>query len=288
MESPNYSDLKFSIVIPSWNNLRYLQNCIQSIRRNSSIQHQIIVHVNEGIDGSLEWIKAQKDIDYTYSETNIGVCYALNKARSLVVNSYLLYLNDDMYLCPGWDTALMQEIIQIGHDQFFLSGTVIEPTASSNCVIEKDYGRDIDAFNEDLLLQEFHQLQKPDWCGSTWPPNILPVKLWDYVGGYSTEFSPGMYSDPDFSMKLWNAGVRYFKGVSGSRAYHFGSKSVQRIKKNKGYYQFINKWGFTSSVLTKNILQRGCDFKGPLPEYEMNAMMHIKKQFNKIAAMLFR
>lgn len=288
MVSPIYPTLRFSIVIPSWNNLPYLQNCIQSIRKNSSMQHQIIVHVNEGIDGTLDWIRVQEDIEFTYSVTNIGVCYALNKARSLVTTHYLLYLNDDMYLCPGWDTALMHEIKQIGHDNFFLSSTVIEPCASSNCVIEKDYGKDIASFNENLLLEEFHKLPKLDWCGSTWPPNILPITLWDYVGGYSTEFSPGMYSDPDFSMKLWNAGVRYFKGVSNSRAYHFGSKSVTRIKKNKGYYQFINKWGFTSSVLTKLILRRGAEFNGPLPEYKMNSIMHVKKQLNKLSAFLFR
>ncbi len=288
MDFQSHSALRFSIIIPSWNNLPYLQNCIQSIRKNSSIQHQIIVHINEGTDGTLNWIKVQKDIDFTYSHTNIGVCYALNKARSLVTTNYLLYLNDDMYLCPNWDTALMQEIKQIGHDNFFLSSTVIEPCASSNCVIERDYGKDIENFNETLLLKEYHQIPKLNWCGSTWPPNILPLKLWDYVGGYSTEFSPGMYSDPDFSMKLWNAGVRYFKGVSNSRAYHFGSKSVKRIKKNKGYYQFINKWGFTSSVLTKNILKRGCYFNGPLPEYKMNSMLYFKNHFKKILALLFR
>jgi glycosyltransferase involved in cell wall biosynthesis len=288
METLSQNKLLFSIVIPSWNNLPYLQNCIQSIRNHSQVPHQIIVHINEGTDGTLDWIRQQKDIDYTYSETNIGVCYALNKARVLVHNKYLLYLNDDMYLCPGWDTALMNEIVQIGHDYFFLSSTVIEPVASSNCVIEKNYGTEIETFNEAQLLKEFSAHDKFDWHGATWPPNILPVQLWDYVGGYSTEFSPGMYSDPDFSMKLWNAGVRYFKGVSASRAYHFGSKSVKRIQKNKGYYQFINKWGFASSVLTKQMLHRGEKFNGPLPEYSMNATMQLKKQFNKLCAFLFR
>jgi GT2 family glycosyltransferase len=279
---------QFSIIIPSWNNLSFLQNCIQSIRKNSSYLHQIIVHVNQGKDGSYEWVKAQLDVDYTYSTENIGVCYALNAARTLIHTPYLLYLNDDMYLCPGWDKALLDEIKEIGHDQFFLSSTVIEPIASSNAVIEKNYGEDVASFQEEKLLKEFNQWAQPDWSGATWPPNIVPVRLWDYVGGYSVEFSPGMYSDPDFSMKLWNAGVRYFKGVSKSRAYHFGSKSVQRVKKNKGYHQFIYKWGFTSSLLTKHMLHRGEDWQGPLPEFKMNSTLKWKNKFKQLISVLSR
>lgn len=279
---------QFSILIPSWNNLPFLQKCVESIRKNSAFPHQIIVHINQGQDGTYDWVKSQSDIDYTYSEENIGVCYALNTARTLIKTPYLLYLNDDMYLCPGWDTALLEEIKSIRHDLFFLSATVIEPVASSNCVIEKNYGQDIASFQEEKLLQEFNQWEKKDWSGATWPPNILPVKLWDYVGGYSIEFSPGMYSDPDFSMKLWKAGVRYFKGVSASRAYHFGSKSVGRVKRNKGYHQFIQKWGFTSSLLTKHMLQRGEDWQGPLPEFVMTNKLKWKNKFKELFSIFSR
>jgi GT2 family glycosyltransferase len=278
--TPN-NNAQFSIVIPSWNNLPYLQNCIHSIRKNSKYAHQIIVHINEGKDGSKEWVAEQNDIDYTYSEKNIGVCYALNAARTLVQTKYFLYLNDDMYLCPGWDTALMDEIQSIGHDLFFLSSTVIEPKASSICVIEKNYGTNIESFDEKALLENYKLFEKADWAGATWPPNIVPTSLWDLVGGYSIEFSPGLYSDPDFSMKLWQAGVRYFKGVSKSRAYHFGSKSVKRVKSNKGYHQFINKWGFTSSILTKHILHRGEVFTGNLPEFKMSSLQALKQVFKK-------
>lgn len=257
---------KFSILIPTWNNLSYLQLCVESIRKNSTYKHQVIIHINEGNDGSMEWVNSQPDLDYTFSKKNIGVCYALNYARTIADTEFIVYVNDDMYLLPGWDDELVREIDQIGHNAFFLSSTAIEPEASSNCVIEKNYGTDPSNFKEQELLNEFRSLEFSDWQGATWPPNIIHRDLWDYVGGYSTEFSPGMYSDPDFSMKLWKAGVRLFKGVSLSRAYHFGSKSTKRIKKNKGYYQFIAKWGFTSSVATKLILRRGEKFDGLLNE----------------------
>src|SRR5258706_28991 len=258
-------DCVFSIVIPSWNNLPYLKLCIESIRKNSTFCHQIIVHLNEGNDGSLEWVKQQPDIDYVHSDKNIGVCYALNSCRSLVQTSYLLFLNDDMYVCPKWDKHLKDEIDRINSPYFFLSSTAIEPVFSSNCAIQKDYGQSIETFNENQLLSEFDSLPKKDWLGATWPPNVVHVSVWDLAGGYSPEFSPGLYSDPDFSMKLWNMGVRLFKGVSKSRVYHFGSKSVSRVKKNTGYYKFIAKWGMTSSTLTR-YLHRGEIFTEKLEE----------------------
>ena len=81
-------------------------------------------------------------------------------------------------------------------------------------------------------IQSYQTLVMNDWYGASWPPNVVSKKYWDLVGGYSEEFSPGMYSDPDFSMKMWNAGVRVFKGVGKSRVYHFMSKSTGKVVKN--------------------------------------------------------
>jgi GT2 family glycosyltransferase len=279
----------FSVVIPSWNNLELLKLCIRSIRENATFSHQVIVHVNEGTDGTLDWIIGQQDIDYTYSQQNVGVCFALNAARSIVATDYLLFLNDDMYLCPGWDTALQEEVRTAGNQPFFLSATVIEPVASSICAIGADYGRDVASFQEQRLLDTFMDHKKSDWAGATWPPNLLPVKLWDLVGGYSIEFSPGLYSDPDFSLKLWKAGVRYFKGVSNSRAYHFGSTSVKRKKMNHGYHKFIQKWGFSSSFLTNKMLKRGLLFKGPMPDVRLDGPQRILQWFKRTrSAMKYR
>ncbi len=254
---------KFSILLPSWNNLPYLKKCIESIRKNSTFTHQIIVHVNNGSDGTIEWLNQEK-IDYTYSKENVGICYALNAARSLAYTDYIVYMNDDMYVLPNWDKVLFEEIEATNTKLFFFSSTMIEPTNHNNsCVIApKDYGRDLESFNEEGLLNDFEGFDKQDWMGATWPPNIVHISTWDLVGGYSTEFSPGMYSDPDFSMKLWHAGVRLFKGVASSRVYHFGSKSTLRIKKNNGYRQFIKKWGITPGLFNKEYIKRGEVFTG--------------------------
>lgn len=276
----------FSILIPTWNNLPYLQICIKSIRHNSSFPHQIIVHVNEGNDGTRQWLAQQPNVQFTSSETNVGVCFALNQTAALATCDYIVYLNDDMYVCPGWDRALYEEIQALGHNRFFLSATAIERIPQSTCSIRGDFGKDLDSFEEDRLLREFQSLSMTDWQGATWPPNVVHRDLWHLVGGYSVEFSPGMYSDPDFSMKLWQAGVRVFKGVSRSRAYHFGSVSVKRVKKNEGYYTFIRKWGMTSSTLSKYYLRRGETYDGVLKEPVLSGLVQFKNLLKRIGTAL--
>ncbi len=86
-----------------------------------------------------------------------------------------------------------------------------------------------------------------DYAGTTWPPCVVHRRLWDLVGGQSIEFSPGLYQDPDFGMKLWQAGVRCFKGVGRSRVYHFMGKSTGRVVRNDGRGQFMRKWGVSAS-----------------------------------------
>jgi len=257
----------FSILIPTWNNLAYLQLCIASIEEHSAYNHQILVHVNEGTDATIEFL-IEQGITYTHSTENIGICKALNLLAEKATHNYLVYMNDDMYALPKWDTALLDSIKHIGHDNFYLSATMIEPTQSVHtCMITPhDFGDIEKGFKQKELLQNFESITFADWNGASWPPSLVHKKHWQKVGGYSEEFSPGLYSDPDFSMKLWQLGIRVFKGVAQSRVYHFQSKSLRRVKLNNGRKQFKQKWGISAAYFYKNYLKLGTKYKGALPE----------------------
>lgn len=259
-------DAVFSIVIPSWNNLPYLQLCLRSIRENSTFHHQIVVLVNEGADGTAEWLHTQQDVDYVVAESNVGICLGLNACRSMVRTPYMVYANDDMYFLPAWDQALYAEVQQVPDAHFMLSATMVEPTGSNPCCVIRDFGTSLETFREDELLAACPDFVKGDWSGASWPPSLVPTDTWDLVGGMSVEFSPGMYSDPDLSRKLWEMGVRYFKGVGSSFVYHFGSKSTKRMRKNKGKKQFLKKWGITSRFFYQHYLKLGQPFEGILPD----------------------
>jgi glycosyltransferase involved in cell wall biosynthesis len=262
------NDGKFSIIIPSWNNLEYLKLCISSLRNNSHYNNQVIIAINEGVDGTLEWLENQADIDYIRSKSNLGVCYAVNACRQYITTDYIVYMNDDMYACPDWDKELFREIEKINTDSFFLSSTLIEPKKTTNpnyVAIIKDFGDSVKNFDEKELLNNYNSIEKKNWKGSSWPPNVVHKKMWDLVGGLSVEYSPGMYSDPDFSMKLWKTGVRLMYGVGASRVYHFGEKSTGRVRKNKGSRMFLLKWGITARTYYSKILEIGKEYTHPYP-----------------------
>ncbi len=264
---PNKNPI-FSIIIPTWNNLEYLKLCLRSIQTHSRFQHQLIIHVNEGTDGTQEWLDQHIEADVCHSQENVGVCHALNYARTLVKTDYILYLNDDMYTCPDWDYHLWEAIQRWPSNRFFYSATTLQQGSfhDKSIMSQCNFGRTIEDFDEKRFLSEWNDRPFEDWNGATWPPNVVHKEVWDMVGGYSVEFSPGMYSDPDFSMKLWKSGIREFRGIAASRVYHFEAISTNRIVKNPGARQFLMKWGLTSSTFSRHFLKRGTQYNGPLTE----------------------
>ena len=166
----------FSILIPSWNNLAFLKLCVESIRKNSTYEHELLIHVNDGSDGTLEWVKAE-GLKYTHSPENIGVCYALNGLRPLVTTDYVLFMNDDMYVLPGWDAALYDEIQAIGHQMFFLSATLIQPRKffCKSVIAPANYGESIETFEEQRLLGL--RISCTVTCGTAWVAIVSSTAL---------------------------------------------------------------------------------------------------------------
>lgn len=264
----------FSILIPSWNNLESLRQCVQSIRKNSAQPHQIIVHVNDGSDGTREWLM-REGLDATFSEANVGICYAVNEAAQLAVHDHIACLNDDMYCLPGWDAALFAHIKTLPSELFMLSGTVVGPVMGGNpCGVVADFGDTVVGFREADLLRAAPTLVRGDWHGATLPPTVVHRKWWFNCGGHSTELSHGTSSDNDFAMKLWHAGCRHFIGVGDSLVYRLQSKSTQKVATNDGQRQFLDKWGMTPATFDRFHLRRGQPLTDALlPEPEDSAAL---------------
>ena len=116
----------FSIIIPTLNNLNYLKLCIDSIKKNSVLNNEIIIHVSIGADGTREYLKEQ-NINHTFTDYNAGIAEGANSAAKKCKYDYILYSHDDFYFCPNWDLILKKEIENIGHKNFYLSGTMVGP-----------------------------------------------------------------------------------------------------------------------------------------------------------------
>tara|TARA_Y100000768_G_scaffold382915_1_gene364109 strand:+ start:319 stop:1194 length:876 start_codon:yes stop_codon:yes gene_type:complete len=267
----------FSILIPTFNNLEYLKVCVKSLKKNSYFNNQIICHVNIGEDGTVDFLK-KNNIEYSYTEYNSGICEGINKASRLTKHDYYLYAHDDFYFCPKWDYILFNEVKKIGHNNFYLSGTMMNQGQ-----IKFDCGSTPSEFNENKFLQKYQDYNFYDFQGSTWAPTLVHKDIWNKVGGFSEEYFPGTGSDPDFNMKLWNIGIRIFKGINNFKVYHFGSivlrKKINKISKenygSKGAKVFLLKWGITIKFFKKFYLRSNTKFKNELGNPNKNFEYYI-------------
>jgi glycosyltransferase involved in cell wall biosynthesis len=257
----------YSIIIPTFNNLKYLKVCISSIKKNSKFEHEIIPHINEGADGTEEYLISKK-IKYTITKYNAGICEGVNIAARTANTQYILYAHDDFYFCPGWDESLLSEVKKIPHNNFYLSGIMM-----NNGPLKFNCGNNIEDFNEQKLLNNYKSINHYDFQGSTWAPHLIHKDLWEKVGGLSEEYFPGTGSDPDLNMKLWYEGVRIFKGINNFKVYHFGSVVTRKYKNHptiitesgsKGSKIFLLKWGISIKFFKKYFLKSDELYDGEL------------------------
>ena len=275
--------MKLSIIIPTFNNFHYLKFFLRSLKINSEFDHEIILHINDGTDGTLKYA-FENNIKHTHSKSNIGLCSSMNKAYSLTTTDHILYAHDDMYFCKNWDIFLTNEINKQNNNQYYLSGTNV---STRHGLINFDCGSTYLDFDEKKFHNFCLQDETPDLQSSHWAPHLIHKDLWDKIGGFSEEFNPGDGSDPDFCMKLWKQNVRIFKGVSKFKVYHFNSLTTRndKIVLNNGTRTFLSKYGFNPKFFRKYYLRGNnsvIPFKGRLNNPKKNFSMLLDLSINKI------
>ena len=245
--------MRLSIIVPTYNNLSYLKFLLYSLKKNSSFNHDIVLHINDGTDGTLNYA-IENNLKYSYSSENIGLCSSMNKAYLLTSTDYLLYAHDDMFFCKNWDIYLSEEINKQTNNLYYLSGTNV---STRHGLLNYDCGDSIKNFDENKFEKFCVNDNTPNLQSSHWAPHLIHKELWDKIGGFSEEFNPGDGSDPDFCMKLWMENVRIFKGISKFKVYHFNSITSRnkRIKLNNGTKQFLFKYGITPRFFRKYYLR---------------------------------
>ncbi len=265
--------IMFSIIIPTLNNLKYLKLCLKSLKKNSKYDHEIIPHVNIGSDGTIEYLK-KNNLQFTHTKENAGICKGMNLAAEKSSKEYILYAHDDFYFCPNWDVILKKQIDMIGHNYFYLSGTMMH-----NGQIEFDCGNSIEDFDEEKFLINYKKYNYYDFQGSTWAPHLIHKDIWNKVNGFSEEFYPGTGSDPDLNMKLWKENIRIFKGLGKSLVFHFGSVVTRRNNNNskiktesgnRGNKIFLLKWGISIKFFKKFYLKSDLPYVSELSEPKKN------------------
>ncbi len=102
------------VSIVTYNSARHLQGCLESLQAQSCRDFVVAIWDNASTDDTIEIIAANHGLLHStdFSSTNVGFCSAQNRLISSCDTEYVLALNPDVFLEPGFIDALLQALNQ--------------------------------------------------------------------------------------------------------------------------------------------------------------------------------
>ncbi len=238
-----------SIIIPVYNQWKFTFACLKSILENSkNIDYEVILADDNSLDETKEAEKFVENINIIRNKTNLGFLHNCNNAAQKARGKYLLFLNNDTLVQPGWlywFTKTLEEKPDVGlagAKVIFATGKLQE----AGSIVFKDgsamnYGRE-----DDPGLPQYNYFKDVDYGSGC---SICVRKtLWEKTGGFDTRYAPAYYEDTDLAVQIRQLGYRtvyqpkteiiHFEGASHGTDLTEGVKQNQ-VKNQKVFYE---KW----------------------------------------------
>ncbi|MCI8994113.1 MAG: glycosyltransferase family 2 protein [Lachnospiraceae bacterium] len=100
-----------SVVIPNYNGIQYMEVCLEALAQQLPPE-QIIVVDNGSTDGSREWVARHwPEVRLICLDQNYGFCRGVNEGIRAADTSYVILLNNDTKVCPGFVRALEEALM---------------------------------------------------------------------------------------------------------------------------------------------------------------------------------
>ena len=115
---------KITFCIPSKNNLRYLKSSVTSIKKNSTLDNEIIVWVDQDDDGTEKWLK-ENNVKYLINPEKKpqGIAAGYNRCIEAASNKIVCTFHADMFMGKGFDVNIVKHL----KPKKVITGTRVEP-----------------------------------------------------------------------------------------------------------------------------------------------------------------
>ncbi|MDB6111162.1 MAG: hypothetical protein JWR69_2912 [Pedosphaera sp.] len=215
------------IVIPVFNQLAYTRGCLESLRRSAGMAARIVVIDNGSSDGTAEYLAGDPGIDVIHNSENRGCAVAWNQGVKSGRADWVVVLNNDVLLTPGWLEGLVTSAEAEGWD-------IVTP-----------------AMREGLLNYELEPYARAfvgAAAGAVRPDVADGVcfmvrrRVFEAIGLFDENFRIGVFEDTDFFERARRAGFKL--GTTGrSFIHHFGSVTQKSIRQSQtcGPYEQENR-----------------------------------------------
>lgn len=229
--------VRYSVIIPSWDNCKYLSLCVGSVLKNTK-NFELIVVLNGPNKDSLEFLKTAKNIcpsvSYLFFPDQISFSAAVNAGLHQATGRFLILLNDDTIVTPLWADHLSEsfepaekylQVSPIG-----IVGPVTNNAGGSQAI-------DCDPYEiEDLPVYapEHYKKNKSRFLFTGFLSGfcmMIKYECYRAVGDFDNTFLIGGFEDNDYCVRAYKLGWKTAV-VQSVFIHHYGQRSLSRIGQN--------------------------------------------------------
>lgn len=223
------------VVVLNWNGRHWLEGCLSALRRQDGCAFEVVVVDNASTDGSAAAVRERfPDYRVVALDTNRGFAAGNNAGAAGAGTPYLVFLNNDTEVQPGWLAALVRaadadsRIGLVSSHIVYLDQPDVVDSAGDGYLrcgggFKHGHGQPID--------RQAHDREVFGACGAAM---LIRRELFERLGGFDEDFFM-VYEDVDLSYRARLLGSRI---VLASRALvrHAGSASLGRISSNAVFH----------------------------------------------------
>lgn len=170
---------RVTVVVPNWNGERFLNLCLSSLRRQSFEDFETILVNNGSTDNSVDFTRQNfPEVRIVSLSENRGFSAAVNAGIQASQAEYVVLLNNDTEVDPGWLEALVRAAESHPEAGFFAS-----------------------------KLVDFHDRRVLDGAGDALRRSGLPYRI-----GHR-ELDRGQFDEPAFVFGACAAGAMYRRAI---------------------------------------------------------------------------
>lgn len=244
-----------TIVIPAFNNFFEVTTCIESLYSYASkTDFRVIISDDASPDVSYSALGRLHGVSLFRRRTNTGYIGNVNAATSAINTEYVLTLNQDVVVCPGWLDELVIEADrnpQVGIVGPRILDQQFKILEAGGIIFQQAHAahRGRGSTPEDERYNFSCDVDYVSGCAM-----LMRTSLWHQLGGLDTQYVPAYYDDVDICLRARKSGwlVRY---VPLSCIVHFEGTSMGVNKHDPSslkHFQLINREKIAQNHLELN------------------------------------
>lgn len=227
--------MKYSIIIPTFNELDLLTACVSSIFRNTK-DFQLIIVNNGSSDGTINYIdylvSTYPNVLGAHLKKNFGFAIAINTALPKCKGDYIILLNNDTLVTPNWADNMVSGIPKAEKffdvDNISLVGPVTNNAGGDQQIATDQYN--ISQLDEAAI--EHHSVYKGAMSFFGFLSGfclLFKREVYDKIGGLDPKFKVGGWEDNDFLLRAYLAGYKSIIDRS-TFIHHYGQTTLKKLK----------------------------------------------------------